>query len=263
MLSSHKRCAFSLVELSIVLVILGLLVGGILVGKSLIRASELRAITTEYQRYLTAANAFKDKYFAIPGDFSNATLIWGKDTTLCNGHTGSAPTSGSGTCNGNADRQVTSAGGAGLTGEMYQFWNQLSLAGLIEGTYSGAAGPGSNLDAVIGTNVPASKLTNAGWTMYRWNTFSGSSTVFDGDYGNPLIVGADNSTSYTLAAAFRPEEAWNIDTKLDDGIPGRGKVIAYSHSACTNAADSTDLDTTYLLTNSTLRCALVFSRAVF
>ncbi len=35
---------FSLVELSIVLVILGLLTGGILAGQSLIRAAELRAI---------------------------------------------------------------------------------------------------------------------------------------------------------------------------------------------------------------------------
>ncbi|MFZ4542126.1 MAG: type II secretion system protein [Rickettsiales bacterium] len=39
--------AFSLVELSIVLVILGLLVGGILSGQALIHAAELRAVVTE------------------------------------------------------------------------------------------------------------------------------------------------------------------------------------------------------------------------
>ena len=38
---SHK--GFTLVELSIVLVILGLLVGGVLTGQSLIRAAELRS----------------------------------------------------------------------------------------------------------------------------------------------------------------------------------------------------------------------------
>ena len=38
-----RRHAFSLVELSIVLVILGLLTGGILTGQSLIRAAELRS----------------------------------------------------------------------------------------------------------------------------------------------------------------------------------------------------------------------------
>ncbi|MGB1539971.1 MAG: prepilin-type N-terminal cleavage/methylation domain-containing protein, partial [Rickettsiales bacterium] len=53
---------FSLVELSIVLVILGLLTGGILGGQSLIRAAEMRAIATEYDAWKTAVNVFKDKY---------------------------------------------------------------------------------------------------------------------------------------------------------------------------------------------------------
>jgi prepilin-type N-terminal cleavage/methylation domain-containing protein len=46
---------FSLIELSIVLVILGLLTGGILTGQNLIRAAELRSITTQHQGYQTAA----------------------------------------------------------------------------------------------------------------------------------------------------------------------------------------------------------------
>lgn len=68
-----QRNAFSLVELSIVLVILGLLVGGILAGQSLIRASELRAVTSEQARIVTAIQAFRDKYFALPGDMRNAS----------------------------------------------------------------------------------------------------------------------------------------------------------------------------------------------
>lgn len=68
---------FSLVELSIVLVILGLLTGGILAGQSLIRAAELRSYITDVQRYPAAVNAFKDKYFAYPGDMANATKFWG------------------------------------------------------------------------------------------------------------------------------------------------------------------------------------------
>ena len=72
-----KRSAFSLVELSIVLVILGLLTGGILSGQSLIRAAELRSVTTEYSRYTAATYSFRDKYFALPGDMSNAESFWG------------------------------------------------------------------------------------------------------------------------------------------------------------------------------------------
>ena len=74
--------AFSLVELSIVLVILGLLVGGILTGQSLIRAAELRSVTTEFSQYQTAVMTFRDKYFAIPGDMKNARDFWGASWPL-------------------------------------------------------------------------------------------------------------------------------------------------------------------------------------
>ncbi len=45
------RHGFSLVELSIVLVILGLLTGGILTGQNLIHAAELRSVTTEFSAF--------------------------------------------------------------------------------------------------------------------------------------------------------------------------------------------------------------------
>ena len=57
-----RESAFSLVELSIVLVILGLLVGGILGGQSLIKAAELRSITSDIESYRVAVNSFKIKY---------------------------------------------------------------------------------------------------------------------------------------------------------------------------------------------------------
>ena len=56
---------FSLVELSIVLVILGLLTGGILTGQTLIRAAELRSVTTEFQRFQAATNAAQ-RHYRIP-----------------------------------------------------------------------------------------------------------------------------------------------------------------------------------------------------
>lgn len=61
---------FTLVELSIVLVIIGLLVGGIMIGKSLIGSSEIRAQISQIETFKTAANSFKLKYGALPGDIS-------------------------------------------------------------------------------------------------------------------------------------------------------------------------------------------------
>ncbi|MBX9726410.1 MAG: prepilin-type N-terminal cleavage/methylation domain-containing protein, partial [Rickettsiales bacterium] len=104
--------AFSLVELSIVLVILGLLVGGVLSGQSLIRAAELRAVSTEYSRYVTSAQTFRDKYFALPGDMNNATRFWGNlGGTNCTNSAGTSAVT-TGTCDGNGDGQVGVAAAA-------------------------------------------------------------------------------------------------------------------------------------------------------
>ena len=66
----RTKQAFSLVELSIVLVILGLLAGGVLSGQALIRAAELRSVTADYQRYTAAIMVFRDKYFSFPSLFT-------------------------------------------------------------------------------------------------------------------------------------------------------------------------------------------------
>ncbi len=115
--------AFSLVELSIVLVILGLLVGGILAGQSLIRASELRTVSADVSRYNQAMLAFKDKYFALAGDITNATAFWGTAAS-CPG-TYTTPSSDNTTCNGDGNGQVTSI-------ETWRTWQQLTAAGLTQ-----------------------------------------------------------------------------------------------------------------------------------
>jgi prepilin-type N-terminal cleavage/methylation domain-containing protein len=256
---------FSLVELSIVLVILGLLTGGILAGQSLIRASELRAVSTEYQRWATAAATFRDKYFAVPGDMSNATSFWGKNATDCNAHTGAAATPG--TCNGNGDGMITDAAGAGLTGERFQFWKQLSLAGIVEGNYTGLAGSGGANHTVISTNGPSSKLGSGGWTaVYVASPFVGNTTFYAGEYLNHLRFGAASATGASHTALLKPEEAWNIDTKTDDGEPATGRIIAiYWNNLCSAADDGThselDLVASYRLTDSTPQCALNFTKA--
>lgn len=250
--------AFSLVELSIVLVILGLLVGGILAGQSLIRAAELRSVATEYTRWVTATQTFRDKYMAIPGDMNNATRFWGDDNAAC---PDAAVTNGTpGTCNGNGDGGI-GAGAAGATTEMYQFWKHLALAGLIEGTYSGLAGAGGGRHGVIGTNAPPSRLSNAGWSVQSLGVFGGDSSAFATDYGTTLFFGSQLTTDKTLGATISPEEAWNIDTKLDDGKPGQGKIIVHFWNPCTLAATFSDIDSAYELENKSKACALSFTKA--
>jgi prepilin-type N-terminal cleavage/methylation domain-containing protein len=266
------KLAFSLVELSIVLVILGLLTGGILAGKSLIRASELRAVTTEYNRYVTAANSFRDKYFYLPGDMLNASAVWGPfdggDGTGsdCRGESSSKTT-----CNGDGNGRIEyGATGASLTYENAWLWQHLANAGLIEGTYTGnpANRPGNTMcvsayQNLGGCNMPASKLAGALWIAQYFGTLSGDTNRFDGAYGNVLQLNLSPANA-GLNPALKAEELWNIDTKLDDGLPASGKVFAGRWLQCATGATgvSDGAHAVYNVNSTSMVCEAIF-RNVF
>lgn len=246
--------AFSLVELSIVLVILGLLTGGILGGQSLIRAAELRSVSTDYARYATAIYSFRDKYFAIPGDMSNATAFWGKDAASCNGDIGTAMVPGA--CNGNGDGIVYTNVVAGAPTEQLQAWKHLALAGLIEGSFTGLEAPGTG-GPTPGVNVPRGRISSTNYTLLYENYVPGDAFNTAMNYGNRLDFGGASSF-HSGTPALRPEEAWNIDTKMDDGRPGQGRLMAVYWDDCSTAANFNDLNGEYALSVSGVVCSLRF-----
>ena len=102
---SPSRSGFTLLELSIVLVIIGLLAGGILVGRDLIHAAELRSVVSDVDKFTAAANTFRLKYNCIPGDCTNATDYWGTDPGGCPDTPGnSVPKTA--TCNGTGNGRL-------------------------------------------------------------------------------------------------------------------------------------------------------------
>ena len=245
-----SKRGFSLVELSIVLVILGLLVGGVLAGQSLIRAAQLRAVTTEYSNYITAVNNFKDRYFALPGDMTNASNFWGAldgndgIASDCRGESTSLLT-----CNGNGDGQICpDAACSAETYESYLFWKHLANAGLIEGSYTGNSAFAVGNTKCIGTaltqaqggcNVPASKIPSGIWLANYMGTQTAAQYLFDGNYGNVLQLAAGPTTGGLISYVLSPRELWNIDTKIDDGNPATGFLVASRWNVCATGAVST------------------------
>lgn len=256
---------FSLVELSIVLVILGLLVGGILTGQNLIKAAELRSVTQDVNKYQAAVYSFRDKYQALPGDMPNAVRFWGAQAGTLNDGPDStcmaldvnSPATGEETCNGNGNGQVSGAGWY----EIWRFWQHLANAGLTEGQYAGVPGDATVTSVgIAGFNMPPSRASQgAGFavTFIASVTTSGGA-LFPGPYGNVMRFGGHEGVDQD-PGLITPEDAWNIDTKMDDGKPGTGDVRTYANNTRPDCT-STDVAATaeYLVQGTISGCNLFF-----
>lgn len=264
------KMGFSLVELSIVLVILGLLTGGILAGQNLIKAAELRSVTTEFNQWQVALNTFQQKYFALPGDMPNASQFWGAAATNGVGTTCSDVVStGLPTCNGNGDGIIEITEEGVWTNGYLRAWQHMANAGLITGQYAGTRHPGgTHHDTwhVPGWNVPAAKI--GGGT--GWGLCSSDMASFGRGFRHVLVLAAPGWTTAPCgmgySSALGGQDAWYIDTKLDDGNPARGSITAIhgynipGDDGCTSTGWDENVTTSeYLVGETSPSCLLFFN----
>lgn len=239
---SRKNNGFTLVELSIVIVIISLLVGGILAGQTLLKAADSRAIYTKAAEYIDSINKFNEKYQGLPGDLYNATSVWGAQNatpSTCQTTASTSPL----TCDGDGDGHIGDS--AATYYENFRAWQQLKNAGFIDGNYSGVTNGAANSNiAQIGTNVPEGTIVGSGFSIFYLN--SGAANVYS-NTGHAIFYGAEVTNSYTRGAAINTETAWAIDKKVDDGEPGYGTVITSDTAinadcATTNTAATAEYD---------------------
>ncbi len=248
--------AFTLVELSIVLVILGLLAGGVVAGQDMIYAAKLRKVPVAIEKLRKDMTFFYDKYHALPGDFENAEAYWGTDPDGCPSHSNRIPKTE--TCNGNGDAVV----GHNATHEFYRFWQHMKNAGLADGDFTGITGAGVAPHLVVGENVPVI-YENIGIGVYHKLPHSGDQWLPDSDYGQVIVVG-ESKTGYENAGGFlSPEDTWSLDSKVDDGKPMTGDFLGVVYPHCSDAADwdSDDFEADYNMEETERRCSIYIVNA--
>ncbi len=213
---------FTLIELSIVLVIIGLIVGGVLVGRDLIASSSLRAQIGQLEKYTTAIMAFQSKYNGLPGDIKNAT-----DFGFKNRGTSRGQGDGNGILEGDSTAGFGNTGYAqfiGLTSENVLVWTDLSDAKLIDGAFSN---PTNVYTTMPGTYLPTAKIGNNNFIY----TFSGgyNSSAPNGlnYFGLGRINYMDSGVDFTATAGLSVYQASYLDEKIDDGLPQSGKTMAF------------------------------------
>lgn len=261
----RSRVAFTMVEISLVLVIVGLLIGSISVGRSMLRSSQLQSIAKEHTLFVVAISSFKEIYGSIPGDMTNATDYWG----IAAGITGNnltcrnAQSTDAKTCNGDGDLRIRTIITQGP--ESMRFWQHLNNAGLISGKYTGAY----YSEGMNASNSPSGKLPNSLWGTYDYVTQSSSPVgFFDGVYNNTLWIGGYDSTATASAPIMNGGEMWNLDVKVDDGMPAIGKLVVFSSNnimdECSDdsggggGVTKATLDAEYRLDSELVACLPVF-----
>ncbi len=245
---SAARRAFSLIELSMVLVVIGLLVGGILLGRSIIVVGQQRALLRDLTRYQTVHHVFTEKYNGQPGDLTDAYTYWQGDS-YCNSNTTVSAANNTG-CNGNGDGIISAT-----SGEAHKYWLHLRLSGLIEGSYNGyfaANWGGSSWWNYIGpgTNMPSWQGKQDTYFMVynyplNWRGWTGTGTDIS---RNRLTFANWTYDSLTVG------DAQTIDGKVDDGRPGSGTMTANILGNCTVGSSTDAAAAEYDVVNKTRMC---------
>ena len=245
--SSKKKSAFSLIELSIVLIIIGLLIAGITGGASLIKSSELRSVVVEARVYASAVNNFFSRYNALPGDF--ATSLGSSDVV------------------GNGNNQIRHFDSTVAEGA--EALRDLQTIGAIDTTTLTLVALSTTVPAMtVGTNFPVSKVKGSGWafdydTVSLQNVVALTGNVAASTATASIVNGTVTSgvlSANTGTGALLPSDVLSIDSKVDDGVPSAGKIRGYNSGSnlCTTVAGSGPYTYTYTVSATTKTCILSY-----
>ena len=217
------RKAFSLVELSVVLIILGLLIAGVVTGKKMINNAKLMKTLAVIEEYNASISMFYASYDALPGDMNNAYSYFTSD---CAGGDQDE-------CNGDGDLRIEFA--TNNTNEIAKIFHHINISGIWAKNWVGnhSYTPNSAVDAAGNTCSSSNYGVVPGATS---PTFGDTTIAITAAYiaesvnNNLFIIGGSKCNDYPVYQGFTPLVASQIDIKYDDGVANTGNVLGYTAS---------------------------------
>lgn len=220
----HKsKKGFTLIELSIVMVVIALIIGVVLVGQDLLIAARLKKDMSSVESYNTAVNTFRLKYNALPGDFKEAVQFgfhanaYGDGNKRIQGVIKAHSTT------------YTTVPHLGIRPEWYYVFHHLGQSKLID--FSGDYTPTHAVNPLVtGTHFPA-LATNITEGDLSQGGIPGVILAHEQNNriaGHFFRLGATphhaSKNFLNFYGGFTPRMAKQVDEKFDDGKPVTGRL---------------------------------------
>ncbi len=202
-MSPRRSQGFTLIEIAIVLVIIGLLLGGILRAAELITSARVRALISQQDSIKTAYYGFDERFRALPGDYSRATL-----------------TIRGATQNGNGNGMIENST---VPNESILAWEHLTQSGFLTPTFV--------YNATESTRTTLSNSYGVFLHIINDGVYGGGTT------GAPSPIRHNIKTGSQIPVHILAE----ADRKIDDGMPNTGsfQFSRYQGNAPTAPTDGT------------------------
>ncbi len=217
-----RQRGFTLIEMSIVLVIIGLIIGGILKGQELIESARQKNMISQIDSLKAATTTFVDRFKSLPGDYSQANvniataLTSGND----NGYIGPVPFA-------TAAGLLTLNNAIGQENE--QYFAHLEAANMVGGgTPTAVATTCFSGNCATASPQPASAFPNSGLSLI-YGTHDGVAAN-DGSQAlaHWLVVSKWKATTITATSAadgvISGARLYQLDSKYDDGVASTGNI---------------------------------------
>jgi prepilin-type N-terminal cleavage/methylation domain-containing protein len=237
----HHTRGFSLTELSIALVIIALLLAAVSQGENILRAAKLKSITSEMSEKQAWINGFRTIYSQLPGDFSYAVDYWG---------------AASGTLSGNDNGAIAFLESGVYEG--YRAWEHLSHAQIADTNFRGGPASPATTAAIVNEDIPNSVISNAGYLLgHALYNFTATNVLV---LGRPAVP---SGSTLNVNGALSAQEAFNLDTKIDDGSPITGSLQAANgvSSLANSCVDTTSSPNRFNVQQTGIDCTLGFRLA--